>query len=251
MKLNKKQKRTATIASMAALLAVVLGMGGQTFAKYITTKDVAATATVAKWGFVVNQNLDTEVSNMFVKQEKNSAGELILNAEDESVAPGVTGGSFTISFTGVAEVRAKLTVRLSAGYSDVYLNEGADYYYPIVWTVSDGKNDNNYESLKALGEALAGTSSTNGICDQTVEAGDPVAKEFTISWDWAFEDNDTDGNSKPTAVSNIDTKDSSDKLTKDEADTILGMAAAGKTITGYEAKTKLNFNFEISLTQIQ
>ena len=37
MKLNKKQKRTATIASMAALLAVVLGMGGQTFAKYITT----------------------------------------------------------------------------------------------------------------------------------------------------------------------------------------------------------------------
>ena len=47
MKLNKKQKRTATIASMAALLAVVLGMGGQTFAKYITTDNATAQATVA------------------------------------------------------------------------------------------------------------------------------------------------------------------------------------------------------------
>ena len=53
MKLNKKQKRTATIASMAALLAVVLGMGGQTFAKYTETH-VAKTgqATVAEFGFV-------------------------------------------------------------------------------------------------------------------------------------------------------------------------------------------------------
>ena len=56
MKLNKKQKRTATIASMAALLAVVLGMGGQTFAKYVTTTDVESEyAVVAKWGFVLQQ----------------------------------------------------------------------------------------------------------------------------------------------------------------------------------------------------
>ena len=54
MKLNKKQKRTATIASMAALLAVVLGMGGQTFAKYTTTtKTESNTAVVAKWGVVI------------------------------------------------------------------------------------------------------------------------------------------------------------------------------------------------------
>ena len=60
MKLNKKQKRTATIASMAALLAVVLGMGGQTFAKYITTTQTEThTAVVAKWGFVLQQKSST------------------------------------------------------------------------------------------------------------------------------------------------------------------------------------------------
>ena len=57
MKLNKKQKRTATIASMAALLAVVLGMGGQTFAKYVTTNRAEAEqATVAKWGVVIRNS---------------------------------------------------------------------------------------------------------------------------------------------------------------------------------------------------
>ena len=59
MKLNKKQKRTATIASMAALLAVVLGMGGQTFAKYITTQETADTATVAKWGLTAQIDAST------------------------------------------------------------------------------------------------------------------------------------------------------------------------------------------------
>ena len=72
MKLNKKQKRTATIASMAALLAVVLGMGGQTFAKYITTATVPAqNATVAKWGVITtvsgtNTTDKTAISNFFI-----------------------------------------------------------------------------------------------------------------------------------------------------------------------------------------
>lgn len=248
MKLNKKQKRTATIASMAALLAVVLGMGGQTFAKYISTQDVAATATVAKWGFVVNEQLQSDAAGMF-KNTYENGGKVIAKATDPIVAPGVTGGSFTISVSGNAEVRAQFAVRLTDGFEDVYLKDGSTTYYPIKWTVTSGGTATNYESLAALQTAL----NTNKIFDETVEVGNNVSKSYTISWDWAFEDNDDAGNSKPTTLNNLDTTtDASDKLTINEADTILGMAAASKTInSGYDAHTKLSFNFEISLTQIK
>ena len=55
---------------MAALLAVVLGMGGQTFAKYITTTAAPTqSAVVAKWGVVI-QSLGngTENSSSFKKE---------------------------------------------------------------------------------------------------------------------------------------------------------------------------------------
>lgn len=104
MKLNKKQKRTATIASMAALLAVVLGMGGQTFAKYISTQDVATqTATVAKWGLTAQ----IDASKMFglayangtanaVATPDASASKVSVKAAASVVAPG-TKGEMTIS----------------------------------------------------------------------------------------------------------------------------------------------------------
>ena len=55
--MKKNTKKTATVVGMFGLLGLVLGMGGSTFAKYQTTaKSTAATATVAKFGLVVNAN---------------------------------------------------------------------------------------------------------------------------------------------------------------------------------------------------
>ena len=60
-----KKRSLFIVVAMVLLLAVVLGMGGTTFAKYITSKDVPVeSATVAKWGYVITAN--AAVSSMML-----------------------------------------------------------------------------------------------------------------------------------------------------------------------------------------
>ena len=143
MKLNKKQKRTATIASMAALLAVVLGMGGQTFAKYIETNEVKdQTAVVAKWGVVIQNSIEgiDGATGKTVFSKENDAG-TVESSSQNVVAPGTEGG-VTIKITGVPQVAAKISFALTI--DDVSLT-GPSTYYPIVWTITEGAESKNFK----------------------------------------------------------------------------------------------------------
>ena len=175
MKLNKKQKRTATIASMAALLAVVLGMGGQTFAKYITTNTTEAqTATVAKWGLVLNQKNETDA--IFSDSYKNGDDTTTVDADDAVVAPG-TSGTITYVIDGTAEVDAMITFSF-VNYDPVELKftptGGTTVtYQPIVWTVNGDVIDPATWKLEKK-DYKANTTAKS--------------YEIVIGWSWDFSD---------------------------------------------------------------
>ena len=226
MKLNKKQKRTATIASMAALLAVVLGMGGQTFAKYITTTPATAQATVAKWGVVVNANFSklfgTDYSgNVRVDGTGTSVS---ATGTNNVVAPG-TEGSTSISITGTPEVSTKVTFDVTGLDIGIYSATpvlGGATYAPVKWTVNDGSADVvSNKGIKEVKEYFDGLESTS-----TYTPGHTFTNSWTISWAWEFGDETNDAN-----------------------DTILGNEAA-KT-SGKDANIVTEFTFGLTITVAQ
>ena len=251
MKLNKKQKRTATIASMAALLAVVLGMGWQTFAKYISTKEVTAQATVAKWGLVVNTTVQNLFADSYAEVENNGNDDLSVKASKAVVAPGTTG-SMTVSVSGMAEVDAELTFKTVGEWKDVTLTDtytpanGSTTtitYNPVKWTLTEGTTpvvtNGTLEEVKDALDLESQYYDANGEASLDV---------YTLSWSWAF-DKDED----PTIV--------------DEYDTLLGQAAYGNApasqtfkvvvdenevdeLHTYTYVTTIDFGFNAVLTQV-
>lgn len=230
MKLNKKQKRTATIASMAALLAVVLGMGGQTFAKYIETNTVTAqTATVAKWGLTAS----LDCSNLFGKQYEqdgyaisasSDADAISVKANSEVIAPG-TEGSMTITYGGSAEVDADLSVVANAiniVVPNVSTTPDSTPYYPIEWTINGQKVRKPSDIAAALNSITAHYEA--GTAAATVNVS-------VISWVWEYDQG------------------------HDVEDTVLGKAAqaGNKTVTHnevtYSAEYTFSMKFDVTLTQ--
>lgn len=202
MKLNKKQKRTATIASMAALLAVVLGMGGQTFAKYVTTATQATqTATVAKWGYVIKANASQEFNAQKAFSESYGTNSAIVSSSvgNAVVAPGATG-SLSVYVKGKAEVKAKVTFTF-VSTADVHY--GADYY-PIVWTISG-----TYDNADGTDATITGSEYTNlkaseidgklNAFEKTYDANADVLTTITLTWSWPFVGDDV----KDTALGNM------------------------------------------------
>ena len=175
--MKKNTKKTATVVGMFGLLGLVLGMGGSTFAKYYASADAAAaTATVAKFGLVVNAN----ATNLWGTQYKagdttatvNGTGAVVVEGASSVVAPG-TSGSATFTVSGVSEVKAQLSLSIDV-VSEIHL----DTYYPMKWTCGE-----------QVGVKLA------DITDVTVDipaSSSTFTKEITLSWDWAFTGHDTE-----------------------------------------------------------
>ena len=215
MKFNQKQKKTATLVGMFGLLALVLGMGGQTYAKYYSSAATdAATATVAKWGLVVNANADNLFGTTYSDPDTNklaavSTGtNIVVNAASSTVAPG-TKGSLSVSVSGVSEVKAKLTISVVVA-KEVHLDD----YYPMKWTQGS-----------TVGKKLSEIPAVEIDLDATTT---PFAKSYDLSWEWAFNGDDT-------------------------KDTILGQYANGTALPAeYTAAEKtVEFSVKVELTQVQ
>ena len=225
MKLNKKQKRTATIASMAALLAVVLGMGGQTFAKYIETNTAPAqNAVVAKWGVVAlitdAAGNEDSAAKMFKQSYSNATSqEIVKGATGLVVAPG-TSGSISVEVTGTPEVAANVNYVFSL--TDIHLKD----YYPITWTV----NTVDYNGATAMTSVANAVSDMNGNYAPGTNLG---TKSVTIEWEWPF----TQG--------------------KDAEDTILANIASDGTpsnwgdYNGTNTVWELSYSLSVTITQAQ
>ena len=246
MKLNKKQKRTATIASMAALLAVVLGMGGQTFAKYITTSTTGTVqATVAKWGYVINANATGLFANQYTEAEADKGGDdgLTVKANDAKVAPG-TSGSMTITITGVSEVDAVVSFQTGSTWADIKLTDNTTTYNPVLWTL-EGEDSTLENATLAEVEAYFKTKTFHFDAENYDGASDDskVNISYTLSWAWAFEKGNASHNSH----------------INDYYDTLLGRYGTATQVDSetiddvshtYGYVNTINFSLGITVTQV-
>lgn len=225
MKDTKTRKKSVILTAIVLLLVAVLALGATTYAKYISSYSVTGkNATVAKWGFTVTGNaadLFSATYNKGAKVEANN-GSIDVKAESEIVAPG-TSGSMTVTVSGSAEVKAKVTI--TAGNSeDVLLinTETNETYNPLVWTIKKG------DDVLATGDLVAAINAFNNE-STVIEAGTTLEETtYTISWAWAFESG------------------------HDAEDTILGQFANNTPVDGYEAVTTVTLEgFSINIEQVQ
>lgn len=247
---KNSNKKSVFVIALLLLLVAVIGFGGYTMSKYISSKSDNGTASVAKWGFEVTAKGDKLFGADYKYDGKSasvvntaegatltvsaaSAGEGVERSN--LVAPGTTG-SMTFSITGTAEVRSKIEVSLSG--NDVVLKYTTDTvadgeYAPVKWTLK--KKDATDPLLN--GGTFAQLTTELAKLNATVEANATYAKagEYTIEWAWAFES----GN--------------------DALDTFLGTIAnkPATTTDGTYMKveegthTAISFNLSVSVTQLQ
>ena len=200
-----------------------------TFAKYVSTGSSENSARVAKWGVTV-----TGTPGMFATKYATDdtsftlATDTVLSTEDV-VAPG-TGGTMTnFTITGTPEVAVRVNFEGKLELGDKWKDNNGSYYCPIEITVGDTAfKGTSYASASEFENAVNGkiaafskdyAANTNL---STIGADAP-----SISWAWAFEDND-DVN----------------KDVKDVKDTYLGnQAAAGNAAT-------ISLNVTATVTQI-
>ncbi len=256
---NKKTNRNTRLIIVAIVLALVvlfLCIGGSTFARYISSKNLASNqATVAKWGYVVTADatklFGKDYANTAIVTDTSTNPQLDVKASGNVVAPGTTG-KITFGVVGSAEVLAKLNLTFTVK-SDVALTTGEDAsattYNPIKWTLKKG------DTALVTDKTLADVSTELAKVSTEIEAGTVISdtdQAYTLSWKW---DMGT-------------TTDTNNKL-----DTILGYAAQGAgnygdyvvsgtdtiTVTDnsnaenpveYTAVTKIEFDLSIEIVQI-
>lgn len=242
---NSMTKRVA-LAVIALLLAFVLAFGGYTLAKYVSTKQNSASATVAKWGFTVTADASelfgTDYTGTELATVVTSDG-VSVNADSTVVAPGTTG-SMTFGISGKAEVLAKITATMEVT-SDVKLvttGNPAITYSPIKYTLTKNASDElvTDDTLDAVKDAIEGQYTG------TTAAGTSVNDSYTLTWEWAFDNTETVSGS----------------VTGNDCDTILGLyanSASGTithngtsyTIDTADTSTTISFSLSISVEQVQ
>lgn len=236
MKTNNK-KKFVMITAMFLMIALVVGMGAMTYARYTTTENTEKqSATAAKWGVVINVNatelFGKEYENKVIV-ESNANNDIITAGEKAVVAPG-SSGSMTITIDGLTEVRAKLSFTEVVTTSDIYLDE----YYPVKWTLT--KNGNKLVDGVKLSEVMTALSNAT----YTYAANTTIDDEYTISWVWE-----------------LDTGATADEIAENSVkDTAIGMLANGESIdavntalsTGYtDSSHTISFQLKVTVEQTQ
>ena len=247
---KNSNKKSVFVIALLLLLVAVIGFGGYTMSKYISSKSDNGTASVAKWGFEVTANgdklfgkeyrYDTDKHASVIKDDTGatltvSAVTPATGERSNLVAPGTTG-SMTFSITGTAEVRSKIEVSLTGNdvvlkYTTATVTDGV--YAPVKWTLK--KKDVTTPLLN--GGTFAQLTTELAKLNATVEANATYANagEYTIEWAWAF-----DGGN-------------------DALDTFLGMIANASETDKYGDYTKaatgtstaISFNLSVSVTQLK
>lgn len=254
--------KSVVIVALMLLLVAVLGFGGYTLSKYLTSKSENGSASVAKWGFTVETDASKLFGTNYTFDTTNSVvtdadANLTVKASDADrtnrVAPGTTG-SMTVKISGEAEVLAQLNLKVE-NVNDIVLKytkdgvAGTDYA-PVKWSLKVNKNTVDGTELGVtavtdgtLAEVVAELVKVNGT---KVEANKVVDLEYEISWKWDF------GTAEVTE--------------SDYLDTVLGMVANGTTVNAdnpyvvddvkYVAvddgtNTEISFELTAGVTQLQ
>ncbi len=245
---KKDNRKSIFVIALLLLLVAVIGFGGYTMSKYISSKTEKSSASVAKWGFTVSTKTNKLFGEKYVAgliPETTATGATLSAKADSTgrkiVAPGHSGYmTFEIKAEKASEVRAQIQVSVKEEYKDIVLvyqdAEGEKSYNPVRWTLKKGgvaaEADKNL-TLAQLADKL-------NALTETVEAGaeiKDVAGEYTIEWAWAFES----GNDALDTLFGAYANDN--KVTSDGTYTV---------ITGTDkTSTDISFEITISVTQLQ
>lgn len=257
---NKTMKKVLTVSALALLLGLVGYTGGSTFAKYISEmENQSATATVAQWGYTLNANAKDLFGNVYENASSTvatvnddaTANIVVKGLSGDKVAPGTTG-SATFSVQGQAEVLSRLEVVSSI--SDVSLSDGSKTYSPIKWSVTGDAVIGSTNHLPADivdGSAAQVEEFLDGLTTNVIPVNTEINIDVTITWEWAF-----DGVAS-TELANLFTSDPDDKLTGNQADTVL--ANGGKHYNGngteelsgeYTLVTSTSFSLDARVEQL-
>ena len=240
MKTNNK-KKFVMITAMFLMIALVIGMGAMTYARYTTTKDTnQQTATAAKWGIVLTVNTDSLFKNEYDSTTSENSDAVDVSANSAVVAPG-TSGSMTIAINGSAEVLSQLKITEEGTTEEIFF--GSDYY-PVKWTLTN-KNDDKLVENKKLSDVINYLTTT--ASSTKWNAGTNIDEVYTISWDWAIGDaGDSADNQKDTAIG-ILAQSGDPAKTVSDVNNILG--------TTFEVNTTFNceisFQLKVTVEQIQ
>lgn len=251
------KKKVMIVTGMALLLALVGYAGGSTYARYLTSQTTQSqTATVAKWGYVVSAN----ASNLFATEYKNGTTTTAEDADKDVaiqsgssakglVAPG-TGGSFSFTIAGQAEVLAGFDITLTG--TEVALTYDLDpaaapdavVYKPMKWTLTKdnspvtGCESVSLDTIKTYLDTLDAVVKPNGTL-----AANGVYK---LSWSWA-DDNADNADLDDLTVS----KGGKNYIMDTNYDSVLGLLKDGYTAEGYSANFDSNVELTITIKQLQ
>lgn len=250
---KNSNKKSVFVIALLLLLVAVIGFGGYTMSKYISSKSDNGTASVAKWGFEVTAKGD-KLFGADYKYDASKSASVVNNAEGATltvsaasagegversnlVAPGTTG-SMTFSIGGTAEVKSKIEVSLTGNdvvlkYTTATVTDGV--YAPVKWTLK--KKDVTTPLLN--GGTFAQLTTELAKLNATVEANATYANagEYTIEWAWAFDGGNDALDTFLGAIANkpATTTDGTNTYTKVEEGT----------------HTAISFNLSVSVTQLK
>ena len=193
-------KKNAMLKIAAVLLVAVLLTTcaiSSTFAKYATQLgDANASARVAKWGITADSKITTTGALFATSYEDGDVVAATVEGEqDNVVAPG-TEGSLTISFVvkGAPEVKSQINLNDDGNGGDTDTKEFLISNLPVVWSISsttDPSINKNNCSVEEINSAIANFAKTNTF-DANTQIN--IVKDLTISWSWAYEVKDGEGN---------------------------------------------------------
>ena len=159
--MKKDNKLTKFVAFVLLITLLALILVSNTYAKYTSSQDLSATATVAKWAIKVNDNdiLESVTFDLFKHTDSN--------VKSDKIAPGTTG-NFAINVTNESEVAAKYEITFDALENTKNI--------PLEFSTDDSNWTKDITTLKPT---------------KVLDMADNKEDTVTIYWRWAFEGKDS------------------------------------------------------------
>lgn len=218
MKKNSKLMRASFVLLVLTLITSCF-VGG-TFAKYVSEGEGTDSARVAKWGVVVTGKGDAFAKKYAADDNSDNIG-ISVKSDTPVVAPGTSGTFKGVTITGTPEVAVKVETVATVDLTGDWIGADGSYYCPLVFDINgvkvsglDASSTAEFAAeLKAKIESAA-----NGVvpAGEDLAASDKVPVLLKggnkISWEWAFEGNDTNDTALGNAAANGDAPNISLKL---------------------------------------
>lgn len=192
---DKMKKKMGLLGGLLMAVVVTAYSVAGTYAKYISTFDMADEARVAKWNF--NDKAEHTV-DLFQASYTNENGIYVATSDTSKViAPG-TEGLYEYRIEGTAETNYKVTKNIKIVNKVVLAtekgswNEGTLLYNPVVFKVTDREGNETTLTAPAKVEYDANNDPyivyEVAVADTTVYAANTTLTEpGSISWAWGFE----------------------------------------------------------------